>query len=115
MDADTKNFQEPSFFKALWSNLLNGWKVIFSEFNWLFIKAFRRWEIKQLRKRLNEEYLALGKVYAFFVEEKKSLDPEDTEAEIPLKQISFLKEEIEHMEEELEKSRVEYVERRNQG
>jgi hypothetical protein len=115
MDADSKNFQEQSFFKALWNNLLNGWKVIFSEFKWLFIKMFRRWEIKQLRKRLNEEYLSLGKVYAFFVEEKKPLDPEDTEAEIPLKQISFLKEEIDHMEQELQKSRSEYVKRRSES
>jgi hypothetical protein len=115
MDADSKNYQEQSFFKALWNNLLNGWKVIFSEFKWLFIKMFRRWEIKQLRKRLNEEYLSLGKVYAFFVEEKKPLDPEDTEAEIPLKQISFLKEEIDHMEQELQKSRSEYVKRRSES
>jgi hypothetical protein len=115
MDADSKIFQEQSFFKALWNNLLNGWKVIFSEFKWLFIKMFRRWEIKQLRKRLNEEYLSLGKVYAFFVEEKKPLDPEDTEAEIPLKQISFLKEEIDHMEQELQKSRSEYVKRRSES
>ncbi len=115
MDADTTNYQEPSFFKALWNNLLNGWKVMLSEFKWLFIRAFRRWEIKQLRKRLNEEYLTLGKVYASFVDEKKPLEPDNTEAEIPLKQISFLAEEIEHMEQELDNSRSEYVKRRNQA
>ncbi|WP_462324605.1 hypothetical protein [Desulfoplanes sp.] len=115
MDANSQNVQEQSFFKALWNNMLNGWKVVLSEFKWLFIKTFRRWEIKQLRKRLNEEYQTLGRVYASFVEEKKSLNPEDTEAEIPLKQISFLKEEIEHMEQELDNSRSEYVKRRSQA
>ncbi|GAU08230.1 hypothetical protein [Desulfoplanes formicivorans] len=115
MDADTKTYQEQSFFKGLWNNLLTGWKVIFSECKWLFIKAFRRWEIKQLHKRLNEEYRTLGKVYATSVEENKTLTPEDVEADIPLKQISFLKEEIEHMNQELDNSRNEYVKRRSQS
>ena len=115
MDADNNTYQEQSFFKGVWNNLLNGWKVIWSEFKWLFIRTFRRWEIKQLHKRLNEEYQTLGKVYAASVEENKPLTHEDSEAEIPLKQISFLKEEIQHMEQELDNSRHEYVKRRTQS
>ncbi len=115
MDTDTQNIQKPSFLRALWQNLLNGWKVVLSECNWLLIKAFRRWEIKQMHKRLNQEYQGLGKLYISFVKKEKILSPQDSEAELLLKQISFLGEEIEHMEQELLNSRSEYVKRRSQS
>lgn len=114
MDTSTQEFQEKSFFKAMACNLVTGWKVVFSEIKWIFIRAFRRWEIKQLKKRLDEEYLTVGKVFADQLEQKKNLDPQNPEAEISIKQISFLKEEIEHMENELLASRKDYVARRNQ-
>ncbi|MDD4649886.1 MAG: hypothetical protein PHO79_07735 [Desulfoplanes sp.] len=114
MDTSTQEFQEKSFFKAMACNLVTGWQVVFSESKWIFIRAFRRWEIKQLRKRLNEEYLAIGKLFTGLLEQKKPIDPQHPEAEMSIKQISFLKEEIEHMENELVSSRKDYIARRTQ-
>ena len=114
MDSNTREFEEKSFFKAGISNLVMGWKVLSSEFKWLFIRAFRRWEIKQLRKRLNEEYQTVGELFSDLLDQKKPLDPATPEAELSIKQISFLKEEIDHMETELSASRKDYISRRTQ-
>ncbi len=112
---DNGNTQQQSFFKDVWNNVVSGWQVVFSEINWLLVKAFRRWEIKQMNKRLNEEYQILGKTFAAFAKEEKALSPQDAEAELPLKQIAFLQEEMEHMEQELRTSRSDYIKRRSQS
>ncbi len=115
MNTDTQTVEEKSFFKAGINNLVMGWKVLSSEFKWLGIRAFRRWEIKQLRKRLDSEYQTVGKLVTDLLENNLPLDPKTPEAELSIKQISFLKEEIEHMEKELAASRKDYVTRRTQA
>ena len=94
--------------------ILTGWKVLFSELKWSLIKICRQWEIRQLKKRLHQEYTNLGRYIYAQVEELPSTAPDisEPETDLALKQISFLKDEIAHLEKELVETRQEYIERR---
>jgi hypothetical protein len=94
--------------------ILTGWKVLFSELKWSLIKICRQWEIRQLKKRLHQEYTNLGRYIYAQVEELPSTAPDlsEPETDLALKQISFLKDEIAHLEKELVQTRQEYIERR---
>ena len=94
--------------------ILTGWKVLFSELKWSLIKICRQWEIRQLKKRLHQEYTNLGRYIYSQVEELPSTAPDlsEPETDLALKQISFLKDEIAHLEKELVQTRQEYIERR---
>jgi len=96
--------------------ILTGWKVLFAELKWSVIKICRQWEIKQLKKRLDQEYTNLGRcIYAQIQEfPPGSLDTSEPETDLALKQISFLKDEIAHLEKELVEIRQELIQRRKQ-
>lgn len=81
-----------------------------SEMKWLATSLLRRFEISRLAKRLQEEYTRLGQV-AETPRGKKQ------EKDLILKQISFLKEEIRILEDDLEARRMQRVNelRRRQG
>lgn len=79
-----------------------GFSVMGSELQWVAIRSLRDWEIRQLRKRLQEEYTTLGRLDA-----EETSDSRD--AELSRRQISFLKEEIDHLEQELVRARQEFV------
>lgn len=82
-----------------------GLSVMGSELQWVAVRSLRVWEIRQLRKRLQEEYTALGTLDAEGASDSK-------EATLSRKQVSFLQEEIDHLEQELIRARQEFVRRR---
>ena len=92
--------------------VVNGFKLLASEGKWVFIKGFRSWEIRQMEKRLAEEYQNLGKSYAESHTKGAAFDPKASDNDLTLKQISFLQEEIAHLEQELASTRTEYVKSR---
>lgn len=92
-----------------------GLRVLGSELHWIFLRGLRELEILQLRKRLNQEYLALGRC----AEHMAQVEADKAEAarirrdhELSLRQVSFLKQEIALLRVEKERSRGEYVRRR---
>ncbi len=94
--------------------VINGFKLLASEGKWVFIKGFRRWEIRQMEKRLAEEFQNLGKSYVESQTRGEAFDPKSSDNDLTLKQISFLQEEISHLEQELSPSRTEYVKSRSE-
>lgn len=95
--------------------VVNGFKVLASETKWVFIKGVRRWEIRQMEKRLVEEYQNLGKSYATAQAKGGLFDPQTSDNDLTLKQIAFLREEITHLEQDLASTRAEYVKKRSGG
>jgi hypothetical protein len=83
-----------------------GIKTLLSEWQWLVIRSLRRMEIRQMKKRLDQEYLVLGKL--------ESQDGQDARERIELsrRQIAFLNQEIALLESELDKTRQEYIAKR---
>jgi ribosomal protein S13 len=92
--------------------VVTGFKLLASETKWVFIKAFRRWEIRQMEKRLAEEHQTLGKSYAQSVADAKDFDPKAGDNDLTLRQIAFLREELAHLEQDLEATRAAYVRER---
>ncbi len=93
-----------------------GLKVLGSELTWLFLLTLRNWEIAQLRKRLRQEYHALGMIEAAgagleLAKNEQQLNIFD-EKELAIKQIAFLLDEIEYLKTRLKEERTEYVQRR---
>ena len=95
--------------------VVTGFRLLASETKWVFIRGFRRWEIRQMEKRLAEEYQNLGKSYAESLAQGAAFDPKTSDNDLTLKQISFLREELEHLEKELEATRAEYIKGRTQN
>ncbi len=92
-----------------------GLLVLGSELRWIVLRGLRELEIRQMRKRLNQEYLTLGRC----AERMSLTDAGTAEAEqlqrdnaLSLGQVAFLKQEIALLEKERERSRGEYVRRR---
>ncbi len=79
-----------------------GISVWLSEMTWLGSSLYKQFMISRLVKRLQEEYTNLGKA----VENEEA---QSSEKEICLKQISFLKDEIHTLENELEAQRIQRV------
>lgn len=91
----------------------SGFTVLFEESRWAFTRTCRRWEIRQLEKRLNEECRDLGRSYADALAEGRTFSPQDDDNDLLLKQIEFLKEEISYLEEELATARREFLKSRS--
>lgn len=106
---DNKDTPKRSNVMSLGFNtFLHGLKSFAGECRWFCSKALRGFEIKQLRSRLQEEYASLGKALAERVQDApvaigQALPPADGPIELGLKQIAFLKEEIEFLNTELER------------
>lgn len=94
--------------------VVNGFKLLASETKWVFIRGFRRWEIRQMEKRLAEEYQNLGKSYAESQAKDEEFNPKSSDNDLTLKQIAFLREELAHLEKELDATRAEYIKGRTQ-
>jgi len=92
--------------------VVNGFKLLASEAKWVFIRSFRGWEIRQMQKRLAEEYQTLGKSYAASMACGEAFDPKHSDNDLTLKQIAFLQEEVGHLEQELGATRAEYIKNR---
>jgi hypothetical protein len=94
--------------------VVNGFKLLASETKWVFIRGFRRWEIRQMEKRLAEEYQNLGKSYAESQSKDEEFNAKSSDNDLTLKQIAFLREELAHLEKELDATRAEYIKGRTQ-
>jgi len=93
--------------------IFTGWKIIFSETKWAVIRTCRVWEIRQLKKRLDQEFSNLGQsVFNQARTEPTRIDPKDPETDLALKQVSFLQEEIHHLQNELDRTRQEFINKR---
>jgi hypothetical protein len=82
-----------------------GIKTLFSEWKWIIVSRLRNMEITQMKKRLDQEFLILGKLE---IEQGSGSD----RMELSRKQISFLQQEIAHLELELDKTRQDFIAKR---
>jgi len=87
-----------------------GIKVIFSEIHWHLLRGLRLWEIKQLKRRLENEYQKMGQL------SRKESETQEFESQKELcnNQIEFLEKEIEFLEKELEKLHNDIISKRRQ-
>ncbi len=81
-------------------------KVLISEIHLKIITGLRRWEIKELKKRLDREYLTLGKLY-YNLDEKD--EEQKKEIELAKNQIEFLEKEIKSLEKQIEQLREKII------
>ncbi len=90
--------------------LLLGIKALGAEVHWNLLRLLREFEIKQLDKRLLQEYEQLGRLHAGPLEQ----DAEDWESEKETchKQIAFLEKEIAFLRAELENLRASVIQER---
>jgi len=96
-----------------WQLFLVGWRLIFSEIGWNFTRMFRQWEIRQMKKRLDQEKLKLAEaVMAGTSDRLEALSLKDPDLDLVLGQVSFLEEEIAHLEKELTAKRLAFLENR---
>lgn len=101
--------------KDITKPVVNGFKLLASETRWVFIRGLRRWEIRQMEKRLAEEYMNLGRSFAACQAKGEAFDPKTSDNDLTLKQISFLQEEVAHLEQDLAATRAEFVKGRTEG
>lgn len=83
-------------FGVLWLGL----RVLCSELSWTLVRAMRRLEIRQLRKRLREESALLGAAQS------------DAARDLSARQTAFLQEEIDFLEREMDAKRADMIARR---
>ncbi|GAB6888018.1 hypothetical protein JCM13304A_15160 [Desulfothermus okinawensis JCM 13304] len=86
-------------------------KAIISEVHFNIIKGLRKWEIKDLKKRLDREYLNLGKLYYNLKEDDEN---QQEQIEVAKKQIEFLESEISSLEKQIENLRDEIIKKRTE-
>ena len=96
---------------TLYQTLILGWKVLASELCWGAILTMRNTEIRQLRRRLRQEYHCLGKLHTPFAPPVQ--DPA-AEQELCQRQIAFYEQEISFLEHEIVQTRRAYVQARVQ-
>lgn len=98
--------------------VLHGLKVLVSELKWQCISIIRGLETRQMHKRLGREYQALGEMaYAAITrtDDDKPLPPADVKMLTAVKQIDFLRDEIEHLKHESGRLRNEFVHNRSKN
>ncbi len=96
-----------------WQLFLVGWRLILSEIGWNFTRMFRQWEIRQMKKRLDQEKLKLAEaVMSGTSGRQETLNLKETDLDLVLGQVSFLEEEITHLENELTAKRKAFLENR---
>ncbi len=98
-----------------WQLFLVGWRLIVSEIGWNFTRMFRQWEIRQMKKRLDQEKLKLAEAVMAGTSgrlEDLGLKDKDPDLDLVLGQVSFLEEEIAHLENELTSKRSAFLENR---
>jgi hypothetical protein len=107
---------------GIWDTLVLGLKVLGWELKWQALRGVRALELRQLEKRLREEYAALGSALADQItlpgegaDKDAPLPAPDEKTALALKQIRFLREEIEHLRRERSEMRKEFLERRQRS
>jgi hypothetical protein len=85
------------------ANLRIGLSVLAGELQWTLLKWLRIVEIRQLHKRLRQEYGHLGHAVH---------DSVEADASLAQRQIDFLQAEIDYLRLEMERKRAEFLSRR---
>ncbi len=94
-------------FSGLFKTISMGIKVLLSEIYWVILKGLRKWEIYDLKKRLNNEYAEFGRLTFHDPQNKK-------EIKVCTEQIEFLKNEIEFLENEIKRIREDILKKRKE-
>ena len=108
---DNKSKTQLTLYISPLTLLILGLRVIGSEIHWKILEAIRKWEIRQLQKRLNQEYEILGQLEVKEAEAELNKEQE-AEKELCLKQVHFLQEEIQFLQQALDNMRREYIKER---
>jgi hypothetical protein len=90
---------------SMFETLELGIKTLFSEWKWIIISRLRKMEIRQMKRRLDQEYLVIGKLE---IEGGGGSE----RMELSRRQISFLQQEIVQLELELDKTRQDFIAKR---
>lgn len=99
---------------TIFGNLVFGLKVVLSELKWLVLRGTRAFELRQMNKRLDEEYAALGRAVAQSVDNgADDIAKFGPAADTAFRQVSFLTEEIDYLRREKESLRGEFLKERN--
>ena len=98
---------KPSLFKSIPLSI----KAIISEVHFNIIKGLRKWEIKDLKKRLEREYINLGKLYYNLQEGDEK---QQEQIDLTKKQIEFLEKEIAYLEKQIEELRDQIIRKRTE-
>ena len=102
----------PSGDMGVFGALTLGLTVLGSELKWLAVKGVRSFELRQLRRRLDEEYALLGRLTAELAAAGESASQGHEDVRLALGQIDFLREEIARLEDERRLSRDAFVNER---
>lgn len=95
------------------ANCRTGLRVLGSEIWWMLTGWLRSYESRQVRRRLNAEYAALGRLARVHLASGgKAPLAADGEAGIAVAQIDFLEKELEFMADDLRRTRKEMLARR---
>ena len=92
---------------GLFDSISIGIKVVLSEIYWVILKALRQWEIKELKKRLDKEYITLGRLTINDPKNQK-------EIRVCKEQIKFLSNEVEFLEKDLSRIRKKIIKKREE-
>lgn len=115
---DRNQSSAPGFRVAdMFGNLLTGLRVLGGEIKWLALKGLRSLEIRQMEKRLAEEFQALGRAVAQSLDgaAESASAPLDDEARLSLKQIAFLNEEVAFLRKERDRLREDLLRKRSEN
>lgn len=115
-DRDTSHSTTSHELSGLPRTVLHGLKVLVSELKWQCISIIRGLETRQMNKRLNREYQTLGEMAYLAIHntgEGQALPPADVKMLTAVKQIDFLRDEIEHLKHESGRMRNEFVHNRS--
>ncbi len=101
------------FTPSLFGTIKLGIRAIAGEIHWNIIRFLRQWEIKELKARLDRQYMEFGRlIYRdkdIGEEEKKRLDSLREEIGSLEEEISYLEQEIEELRTRMIKERQERV------
>ncbi len=112
-DQDGGPAPRPATTHGVWGNFILGLKVLGAELRWLAVSLVRRCEARQVRRRLEAEYAALGRLAREHLksEGKAPMSP-DGEAGLAVSQIDFLEQEIAFLDKELGRAREDELAKR---
>lgn len=103
----------PGGLAGILANCRLGLRVLADELRWLVTSGLRGYESRQVRRRLEAEYAALGRLArAHLAPGDKAPLSADGEAGIVMGQIDFLEQELEFMADDMRRTRKEMLARR---
>jgi hypothetical protein len=90
------------------TTISTGIRLLWTQTQWSIMEWMRRREIQQLQKRLNEEYLRIGQAVYHKWKASSLGDTPEEGIQVALRQVDFLLDEIQHLEEALTQDKQRY-------